>query len=121
MSESVLEDIKVEERDPYTGEVIPANETPLQKKIRENRHLTDAQVSRIEGRKDASIAAEKTSKENAEKEVGDVGFGATRVFREVNPADLKPSPFRNATEDVVANAEDEVGRFERRNDEGVGK
>ncbi|HCQ30961.1 TPA: hypothetical protein DIU27_01065 [Candidatus Collierbacteria bacterium] len=40
--------------------------------------------------------------------------GSTQVFRTVDAADLKPNPFRTVTEDVVANAEDEGGKFEKR-------
>lgn len=70
-------------------------------------------------------AREKKSKDemkNKPKPVVANSFGGvTRVFRTVNPEDLKPNPFRTVTEDVVANAEDEGGKFEKRKDEGVGR
>jgi len=66
------------------------------------------------------------SRENAKKKPetvvsAPVDVGSTRVFREVDPADLRPSAFRNQTEDVVANSDDEGGKFEKRKDEGVGR
>ena len=70
-------------------------------------------------------AREKDSKNKMKKRpkpvVSDSSGGVTRVFRTVDPEDLKPNPFRTVTEDVVANSDDEEGKFEKRKDEGIGR
>jgi len=68
----------------------------------------------------------KNSKEKAKKKPEKVatpptGESSTRVFRTVDPEDLKPSAYRSTTEDVVANSDEDGGKFEKRKDEGVGR
>ncbi len=106
-------------------EVIPENETPLQRKIRENRYLTASVVAgQLKRTEDSREVMEKKRAEEADKPNAPVDEGSTRVTNTVTPEDLKPSPYsRESAEDVVANERAGIGgeRFERRTDEEVGK
>ncbi|HBC45245.1 MAG: hypothetical protein UX08_C0011G0017 [Candidatus Collierbacteria bacterium GW2011_GWB1_45_35] len=84
-----------------------------------NEELMSAMIAEQANRKKASL--EKMKKVEKPDEVDNSGIGVTRVHYEVDPRDLKPNPFRTVTEDVVANSDDEEGKFEKRKDEGVGR
>jgi len=79
----------------------------------------NAMLAEQEARKKSSLVKAKATV--VKEESFPIEAGATRVKRTVDPADLRPNPFRTTTEDVVANSDDEEGKFEKRKDEGIGR
>lgn len=98
---------------------IPEDETPLQRKIRENRHLTDNVVAGIEAKKNTSSEAmdkqrEVLAEEEKKSMIAASEAEVTRVYSKVDPNDLRLSGIGNTPEVVVENRPDLGDKVEKR-------
>ena len=78
----------------------------------EQQEIMDKMLADQNARKNRSLEKAKISV--VKERTVPVEPGVIRVERIVNPEDLKPSPYRTTTEDVVANSDEEDRKFEKR-------